>query len=154
MIEVWPGEGRQPKNGKPREVPISDSLMPFLKGERRSERWVFPSSTGERYAEWPKLQFDRARRAAGLVGGPHVCRHTFASHFLKVRPDLFLLASVMGHSDITVTKLYSHLLPDHLARARNAVNFAPLTGEPRQAPVTAAELRLTDRPADHAPTSN
>jgi hypothetical protein len=42
------------------------------------------------------------------------------------------LAQVMGHSDITVTKLYSHLLPDHLERARNAVNFG--------SPVGAAEL--------------
>jgi hypothetical protein len=40
-------------------------------------------------------------------------------------PDLFLLARVLGHSDTRVTKLYSHLLPEHLARARNAVRFAP-----------------------------
>ena len=72
----------------------------------------------------PKLQFDRARKAARLQGGPHTLRHTFASHFLKQVPDLFLLARVLGHSDTRVTKLYSHLLPEHLARARNAVRFA------------------------------
>ena len=79
---------------------------------------------GDRYAFWPKLQFDRARKAARLQGGPHTLRHTFASHFLKQVPDLFLLARVLGHSDTRVTKLYSHLLPEHLARARNAVRFA------------------------------
>src|SRR5437016_440027 len=56
--------------------------------------------------------------------GPHTLRHTFASHFLKQVPDLFLLARVLGHSYTRVTRLYSHLLPEHLARACNAVRFA------------------------------
>jgi len=38
---------------------------------------------------------------------------------------LFLLAHVLGHSHQRVTELYAHLLPDHLARARNAVNLGP-----------------------------
>ncbi len=34
----------------------------------------------------------------------------------------------MGHGDVTVTRRYTHLLPDHLDRARNAVNFkSPVT---------------------------
>ncbi len=52
-------------------------------------------------------------------------RHTFASHFLQKVPDLFLLAQVLGHSHQRLTELYAHLLPDHLARARNAVNLGP-----------------------------
>jgi len=86
---------------------------------------VFSTRDGNRCAFWPKLQFDRARKAAGLKGGPHTLRHTFASHFLKQVPDLFLLARVLGHSDTRVTKLYAHVLPEHLARARNAVRFGP-----------------------------
>jgi len=35
------------------------------------------------------------------------------------------LAQVLGHSDQRVTELYAHLLPGHLARARNAVNLGP-----------------------------
>jgi integrase len=128
MIRIWPSADWSPKNGKPREIPISKALMPFLTGSRASDKWVFPSSTGERYAAWPKLQFDRARAKAGLVGGPHTCRHTYASHFLMARPDLFLLAQVLGHSEIAVTRRYSHLLPDHLERARDAVNFPASAG--------------------------
>lgn len=128
LFLIWPGNGWSPKNGKPREVPIADVLLPFLKGKRASEQWVFPSANGDRFACWPKRQFDRARKAAGLQGGPHTCRHTFASHFLKNQPDLFLLAQVMGHSDIAVTKLYSHLLPEHLERARNVVSFGSPIG--------------------------
>ncbi len=135
QIQIWPSAEWQPKSGRPREVPISDALLPWLKADRRSERWVFPCRRRDpktrelcRYAYWPQLQFDEVREAAGLEGGPHTLRHTFATHFLAREPDIHLLADVLGHSDVAVTRLYAHLLPDHLARARNAVNFAAPVG--------------------------
>jgi integrase len=129
-IRIWPSDEWQPKDNEPREVPISDALLPLLTGPRRSQTWVFPCSTGERWACWPKLQFDRARERAGLLGGPHTLRHTFASHFLARQPDIGLLAQVLGHSEESVTRLYQHMLPERLARARNVVSIgvpAPAT---------------------------
>jgi integrase len=84
---------------------------------------VFPCSTGERWKSWPKNQFDRARGKAKLEGGPHTLRHTFASHFLARQPDLGLLAEILGHSEEAVTRLYQHMLPERLARARNVVSI-------------------------------
>jgi integrase len=126
LLEFWPSRHWRPKSRKPREVPMSDELCALLERlPRSSPRWVFPCNTGERWAYWPQLQFDRAREAAGLVGGPHTLRHTFASLFLSRCADLPLLAQILGHSDERVTRLYAHLLPDHLERARNVVQFAP-----------------------------
>lgn len=118
--EVW-----QPKNGLPREVPLSDALRAVLASPRRHPKYLFPSRNGGRYATFPKDLFDDMRTAAGVTGGPHQYRHTYASHFLKMQPDLFLLAQVLGHSHGRITELYSHMLPDHLERARNAVNIGP-----------------------------
>lgn len=134
LLLIYPNEDWQPKNGEPREVPIGRAALPWLSGERASKRWVFPASRRApgakaiaRYVVWPQKSFARALTLAGIGGSPHVCRHTFASHFLAAQPDLFLLAKVMGHSHTRVTALYAHLLPDHLERARNAVHFpAPL----------------------------
>jgi integrase len=109
----------------PREIPISDALRAALAGPRRHDQWLFPTRHGGRYKEFPKDVYNRIRKAAGLVGGPHTTRHTFASHFLQAVPDMFLLAQVLGHSHQRVTELYSHLLPEHLSRARNAVNIGP-----------------------------
>lgn len=129
LVMIWPSDEWSPKSGRPREVPINDSLRPWLARGRGSSRWVFPAPrTGERYATWPQLQYQRAQKLAGLAGGVHTLRHTFASHFLQQQPDVFLLARILGHSDVAVTKLYSHLLPDHLERGRNAVAFAPSIG--------------------------
>ena len=146
QIEIWPSEAWQPKSGRPREIPISDALLPWLRAPRRSQQWVFPSSTGGRFVDWPSRPFDRARSAAGLHGGPHTLRHTFASHFLQQQADLFLLARVLGHSDTSTTRLYAHLLPDHLERARNAVNFSPAIGP---AGLAAVEPWRPERRAPH-----
>lgn len=127
LIHVWPSAAWQPKSGRPREVPIADALLPWLQLPRTSP-YVFPSlhgkRAGQRRTSWPARLFNLARAAAGLKGGPHTLRHTYASHFLATTPDLALLAEVLGHSDTAVTRLYKHLLPDHLARARNAVQMA------------------------------
>jgi integrase len=73
----------------------------------------------------------------GMVGGPHTTRHTYATHFLASQPDLYLLGRILGHSHERVTKLYAHLLPDHLERARGAVRFA--------APFGVAEMKARMR---------
>lgn len=131
IISIEPNEFWQPKDGEPREVTISDALLEILERPRQHPRWVFPTlptmrnPQGERYSAWPQNQWDRARKRAGVGGSPHVCRHTYASHFLQSTPDMFLLAQVLGHSTTKVTAMYSHLLPGHLLRAQNAVNIAP-----------------------------
>ena len=103
-----------------------------LRGARAHERWLFPASHGGRYKQFPEEQWREIRNAAKLTGGPHTLRHSFASMFLRSTRDMFLLAQVLGHSSTRVTALYSHLLPGHLDRARNAVDLGPaLTEAPR-----------------------
>ena len=125
MIRIPSNDYWQPKNGLPREVPMGDIVRAILSGPRKHARWVFPNRFGGRYVDFPKDLFWKARNEAGLSGGPHTTRHTFASHFLYAVPDLRLLADVMGHSVTKVTELYTHLLPGHLEKARNAVNLSP-----------------------------
>lgn len=130
LLRIPATETWQPKNGKPREVPISDALWPYLsvpETERRHPTWIHPNRLAGRYVDFPKDLWWRLTERAGVDGGPHRLRHAFASLFLQAQPDLFLLAQVLGHSQARVTELYTHLLPGHLARARNAVSLAPAT---------------------------
>jgi integrase/recombinase XerD len=131
VVRIQPNEEWQPKDNEAREIPIDPAspLFIWMKDERTSKRrYVFLSRKQKPYSFWPQRKFDRARTKAGLRGGPHTTRHTFATHFLAVIPDLYLLAKILGHSDISVTKLYAHLLPDHLERARGAVRFKTPAG--------------------------
>lgn len=140
LIRIPATKEWQPKNGKPREVPISDAVRAILSGPRKHPTHLFPSILGVPLRRFPKELWGVAIEAAGLTGGPHQLRHTYASHFLQKRPDLPLLATVMGHSTAKVTELYAHLLPGHLEHARNAVNIGPQTMAVTMA--TAPEERL------------
>lgn len=136
----------QPKNGKPREVPLSDAVMAVLSGPRQHPTHLFTSIHGRPLRRFPKELWGVAMREAGLTGGPHQLRHTYASHFLRSNPDLQLLAQIIGHSSIKVTELYAHFLPGHLERGRNAVNLGPKTMAVSMAGTMATELPRLKRP--------
>ena len=54
--------------------------------------------------------------------------------------NLFLLAEVLGHSSTKTTKIYAHLMPAHLARARDAVCIPFVTSESADLPESEAEI--------------
>ncbi|MEC7728557.1 MAG: tyrosine-type recombinase/integrase [Pseudomonadota bacterium] len=45
----------------------------------------------------------------------HICRHTFASHFVMNGGHILTLQKVLGHSDLKLTMRYAHLAPDFLS---------------------------------------
>lgn len=130
IITLRPSTWWKPKDKQPRHIPIGEALVQYLESMKRESSYVFVSRKKESYAFWPQLQFDEAREAAGLTGGPHRLRHTFASHFLanwssrdRSGDPMMELAKVLGHSHTQMTKRYSHLLPGHLDNARGLVDF-------------------------------
>jgi integrase len=127
ILRIPATEAWSPKNGQPREVPLSTALLMTLRALPRQESSpaIFNSDLGRAFASFPEADWRVVRDKSGVSGAIHVTRHTFASHFLNVRPDLALLAQVLGHSTAYVTDLYGHLLPEHLERARDVVSFAP-----------------------------
>ncbi len=52
----------------------------------------------------------------------HTLRHTCASWMVMQSVSLYLVQKVLGHSTIQVTERYSHLAPDQLQLAANAIN--------------------------------
>jgi len=125
MLTVPVNDYWKPKNRKPRQVPLSDAALEVIENDCHHPTILFPNKKGTRFVVWPKDRFWDLLESSGLEGHPHMFRHTYASNFLMTQPDMYLLSQVLGHSHERITKIYTHLLPGHLDRAMNAVNFRP-----------------------------
>lgn len=119
------------KGNKERLVPVGSSarralsrylpLRPrFLKAGAESP-WLFPSNSAE--GRLTRQRFGQLLKEAATLAGldakkisPHVLRHAFASHLLANGADLRVVQKMLGHSDISTTQIYTHVLDSRLRK--------------------------------------
>jgi integrase len=123
-VHISPKEGWMPKDNERRYIPMADDLKAHLRAARASSRgsYVVMGEDGARITiDGLTTGFrDRVHRA-GLTGGIHTLRHTFASHLAQAGVPLYSISKMLGHSSITTTEIYAHLCPDVMDTAIKAL---------------------------------
>lgn len=101
-------------------IPLTELLEHELRSWRQFQKVLSPfviTYKGQPVKDI-KRSFATACRNAGIKDFRfHDLRHTFASHFLMRTKDLKTLQEILGHSDITTTMRYAHLLDEHKKEA-------------------------------------
>lgn len=104
------------KLGKRRTIPMNVQVLRVLqeKHEMRNGEYVFQIE-GNRISERRLTNvFKRCVRRAGLDDRLHFhsLRHSFASWLVQNNVSIYQVQKLLGHSNIRVTEIYSHLLPE------------------------------------------
>ena len=112
---------------KPRVIPLYPAalraLSVYMKEVRMlmvadpSEKALFVNVGGARMSRqgfWKILKFYQAKAGIEKDITPHTLRHSFAVHLLENGADLGSLQELMGHSDISSTQMYTHMINQKL----------------------------------------
>ena len=94
---------------------LSESRGEIL-GKRESE-YVFISKKGSklnRKSVWRLLKTYVARTKIEKNITPHTLRHSFATHLVENGSDLRSIQELLGHMDISTTRIYTHLSKKNL----------------------------------------
>ncbi|KYK44118.1 recombinase XerD [Bradyrhizobium liaoningense] len=122
------------KGNKERLVPLNEAsrqaMADYLaateaaKTEKKKDslaasKWLFPSF-GES-GHLTRQHFARDLKELAVASGlqarlvsPHVLRHAFASHLLHNGADLRIVQTLLGHTDISTTQIYTHVVEERL----------------------------------------
>jgi integrase/recombinase XerD len=118
----------QGKGGKQRLVPIGDEAVVwvtrYLRDGRpqllhgRTAARLFVNARGgtalSRLGVWKILKHYGTSAGLGRRLSPHVLRHSFATHLLDRGADLRAIQMMLGHSDLSTTQIYTHVLEARL----------------------------------------
>jgi integrase/recombinase XerD len=111
------------KGSKERMVPIgvsaADAVTAYLQARRvrKATNYVFLNNRGDKLS---RMGFWKILKGYGVQTGikkkltPHVLRHSFATHLLERGADLRAVQTMLGHSNISTTEIYTHVMRERL----------------------------------------
>ena len=116
---------RNSKGNKDRQVQLTNQILVLIKKYYKSyfpKEFLFNGMHGGKYssASIQKI-IKRMALRAGIRKNitPHTLRHSFATHLLEDGIDIRYIQTILGHSNIQTTQIYTHVSSKHLKNIKN-----------------------------------
>ena len=114
------------KGSKERELPIDDCFKTLLHdylSANPNQTFLFEGMKKDRSYSRRTVQkiYDDACRKAGIIkkGGIHSFRHSYATHLLEQGVDINKIKTLLGHSSVKTTQIYTHVSREEIAKIRS-----------------------------------
>ena len=120
---------RKGKGNKDRIVKLAENLIPLLLSyveEYMPSTYLFEGTKKDRYSEESvrKILKTACKKAGIHKTGikVHTLRHSFATHLLEQGINLRYIQSLLGHTSITTTEIYTHISKDALKKVESPLD--------------------------------
>lgn len=118
--------GNKTEAGQKKVVGIYDPIFPLIKKRYENSINYLIEKDGQKvrthylrkYMYYPALEQAEIKQR-----NPHVCRHTFASLLNRFVADKDFLPAMMGHTDKSTTKLYTHFNDEQVYETINLIKL-------------------------------
>lgn len=113
------------KNGKTRVVTYGDELAAQLTHTAKNSIYVVPAIRGGYMSPGSfRRQYDNFFADLPIRKlSPHKLRHTYATYLMKGGAELRAVQTLLGHSSISVTEIYTHVDTTDQRRASNKLVY-------------------------------
>ena len=116
---------RHAKGNKDRQVQLTNQILNLLRKYYKKYLPVNYLIVGQNGGKYSTTSIQKIIKNSALKAKiykkvtPHTLRHSFATHLLENGTDIRYIQTILGHSDIKTTQIYTHVSNAHLKNIQN-----------------------------------